>query len=60
MSYSDTAMTWQQTDIQAAAAYLRERIAAGATDPRTEAIYEGLLDVLDPPQISTSDFRLQT
>jgi hypothetical protein len=43
-------MTWQQTNIQAAAAYLRERIAAGATDPRTEAIYEGLLDVLDPPR----------
>ena len=43
-------MTWQQASIQAAAAYLRERMAAGATDPRTKAVYEGLLDVLDPPR----------
>ena len=43
-------MTWQQANIQAAAAYLRERIAAGATDPRTRAVYEGLLEVLDPPR----------
>src|SRR5437773_986339 len=41
-------MTWQQTNIQAAAAYLRERIAAGAVDARTKAVYEGLLEVLDP------------
>jgi hypothetical protein len=41
-------MTWQQANIQAAAAYLRERIAAGATDARTKSIYEGLLEVLDP------------
>ena len=46
-------MTWQQANIQAAAAYLRERISAGATDPRTKAVYEGLLDVLDPPRRST-------
>jgi hypothetical protein len=39
---------WQRTNIQAAAMYLRERIAAGATDAVTKAIYEGLLDVLDP------------
>ena len=43
-------MTWQQANIQAAAAYLRERISAGATDARTRAVYEGLLDVLDPPR----------
>ena len=43
-------MTWQQANIQAAAAYLRARIAAGATDPRTKGVYEGLLDVLDPPR----------
>ncbi len=43
-------MTWQQANVQAAAAYLRERMAAGATDPRTKAVYEGLLDVLDPPR----------
>ena len=49
-------MTWQQANIQAAAAYLRERIAGGATDPKTKAVYEGLLDVLDPPRRAT---RLQ-
>ena len=41
-------MNWQRANIQAAAAYLRERIAAGATDPKTRAVYEGLLEVLDP------------
>ena len=49
-------MSWQRTNIQAAAAYLRERMAAGATDARTKAVYEGLLDVLDPPRRAT---RLQ-
>jgi hypothetical protein len=43
-------MSWQHVNIQAAAAYLRERIAAGATDARTKAVYEGLLEVLDPPR----------
>jgi hypothetical protein len=43
-------MTWQQANIQAAAAYMRERMAAGATDARTKAVYEGLLEVLDPPR----------
>ena len=41
-------MSWQRANIQAAATYLRERMAAGATDPRTKAVYEGLLDVLEP------------
>jgi hypothetical protein len=41
-------MTWQQANIQAAAAYMRERMSAGAIDPRTIAVYEGLLEVLDP------------
>ena len=41
-------MTWQRTNIQAAAAYLRERMAAGAVDAPTRAVYEGLLEVLDP------------
>jgi len=48
-----TPVTWQQANVQAAAAYLRERIAAGATDPRTKAVYEGLLEVLDPPRRAT-------
>ncbi len=43
---------WQRSNIQAAAAYLRERMAQGATDSRTKAIYEGLLDVLEPQQVS--------
>ena len=44
-------MSWQRANVQAAANYLRERIAAGAPgseDVRSKAIYEGLLDVLDP------------
>jgi len=49
-------MSWQRDSIQAAATYLRERIGAGATDPRTKAVYEGLLDVLDP---SRRTVRLQ-
>jgi hypothetical protein len=41
-------MSWQRANIQAAATYLRERIAAGAADPRTKIVFEGLLDVLEP------------
>lgn len=41
-------MSWQRANIQAAASYLRERMAGGVNDPRTRAIYEGLLEVLDP------------
>ena len=41
-------MDWERSAIEAAAAYLREMIEAGATDVRTQSVYEGLLDVLDP------------
>src|SRR5262249_15177306 len=41
-------MSWQRTNIKAAGAFLRERIAAGDNTPRTKAIYEGLLEVLEP------------
>jgi len=41
-------MDWQRSNVQAAATYLRERIAGGSADPRTRAVYEGLLEVLDP------------
>jgi hypothetical protein len=41
-------VNWQRTNIQAAVTFLRERITAGATDIRTKAVYEGLLDVLEP------------
>jgi hypothetical protein len=44
---------WQRANIQAATSYLRERMAQGATDPKTKAIYEGLLDVLDPTRRAT-------
>jgi len=47
---------WQRANIQAAASYLRERMLAGVTDPKTKAIYEGLLEVLDPTRRAT---RLQ-
>jgi hypothetical protein len=41
-------MNWQRVNVQAAAAYLRDRIASGADDVRTKAVHEGLLDVLEP------------
>jgi len=41
-------MDWERSAIEAAVAYLREMIEAGATDVRTQTVYEGLLDVLDP------------
>jgi len=47
---------WQRANIQAAATYLRERMLGGATDPKTKAVYEGLLEVLDPARRAT---RLQ-
>jgi hypothetical protein len=41
-------MSWQRDNVQAAAVYIRERIGAGDDNPRTKAIYEGLLEVMDP------------
>ena len=41
-------MSWQRDNVQAAAVYLRERIAAGENTARTRTIYEGLLEVMDP------------
>ena len=46
-------MSWQTTNVQNAAAYLRERIAEGDSSVRTRAIYEGLLEVLDPTRRAT-------
>jgi hypothetical protein len=43
-------LPWQRATIQAAALYLRERIGQGDSDPKTKVIYEGLLEVLDPPR----------
>jgi hypothetical protein len=47
---------WQRANIQAAASYLRERMLGGATDAKTKAVYDGLLEVLDPTRRAT---RLQ-
>jgi hypothetical protein len=44
---------WQRASIQAAASYLRERISQGDDDRRIKAIYEGLLEVLDPTRRAT-------
>ncbi len=41
-------MDWERAAIEAAAAYLRELIETGAADERARAIYDGLVDVLDP------------
>ena len=46
-------MSWQSANIKAAAAYLRERIAAGDDTARTRAIYDGLLEVVDPTRRAT-------
>lgn len=52
-------MNWQRANIQAAANYLRERIGAGATDPKTKAVYEGLLDLLEPTRRTIRQQREQ-
>jgi hypothetical protein len=41
-------MNWQSATVLAAATYVRERIHAGDNHAHTKAIYEGLLDLLDP------------
>jgi hypothetical protein len=46
-------MSWQNSNLQAAGTFLRERIGAGDSSPRTKAIYEGLLEVLDPTRRAT-------
>jgi hypothetical protein len=44
---------WERATIQAAASYLRERMSQGAIDAKTKAVYEGLLEVLDPTRRAT-------
>jgi hypothetical protein len=39
-------MSWQRTNIQAAVAYLRGQMKGD--DPRVKAVYEGLIEVLEP------------
>jgi len=50
---TEVSANWQRANIQAAASYLRERMSGGATDPKTKAVYEGLLEVLDPTRRAT-------
>jgi hypothetical protein len=45
--------SWERANIQAAASYLRERMTQGAIDAKTKAVYEGLLEVLDPTRRAT-------
>jgi hypothetical protein len=45
--------SWERSNIQAAASYLRERMTQGAIDVKTKAVYEGLLEVLDPTRRAT-------
>jgi hypothetical protein len=40
-------MSWQRANIQAAVTYLRDHMK-GEADPRVKAIYEGLIEVLEP------------
>jgi hypothetical protein len=39
---------WQRANIAAATAYLREVLARDPDNARVKAIYEGLLDVVEP------------
>jgi hypothetical protein len=39
---------WQRANVNAAAAYLREILAADPGNMRVRALHEGLLDVLEP------------
>ena len=41
-------LAWQRSNVSAAAAYLREVLDTDPGNARVKALYEGLLDVLDP------------
>ena len=49
--------TWQRGNVAAAAAYLREVMTADPGNARAKALYEGLLDVLDPTRRATRQQR---
>ena len=42
---------WQRANVLAAANYMREQIARTPEDARLVAVYEGLLDLLDPARV---------
>ncbi len=48
-------MDWQRVRVLSTAEYFHDLILGGAGDGRTYAIYEGLLDVLDPDRRSARD-----
>jgi hypothetical protein len=39
---------WQRASVLAAVNYLRDRAGAGGGDPHADALYRGLLEVLEP------------
>ncbi len=39
---------WQRANVLAAAQYLRDGVSAAPNDPRAQAVYQGLLEVLEP------------
>ncbi len=45
-------MDWRRVRVLASAEYFHDLILGGAGDERAHAIYEGLLDVLDPDRRS--------
>jgi len=46
--FKSSHQVWQRANIAAATAYLREVLARDPDDARVKAIYEGLLDVVEP------------
>ncbi len=48
-------MDWQRVRVLATAEYFHDLILGGKGDERTYAIYEGLLDVLDPDRRLTRE-----
>lgn len=46
--FKSSHQVWQRANIAAATAYLREALARDPDDSRVKAIYEGLLDVVEP------------
>jgi hypothetical protein len=56
-SFRLTPNAWQRGNVAAAAAYLREIAVADPANVRAKALYEGLLDVLDPTRRTTRQQR---
>ena len=50
---------WQRAHVLSAAEYLRERAARTPGDKRARAVYEGLLEVLEPTRHVARQYREQ-